>query len=96
MKLLRTLFATATALSVLAAIGCTSQQSAPEPAQAPMAPPPPQMVMADPRPTQPMVQNPPAEVAMAPDSSATVARDQTTMPASSDAFTERPAQADRN
>jgi hypothetical protein len=91
MNVSRILITAASALSVLAMIGCSSTRSAPEVVPAPMvveAPPPAPVVVvvAEPMPSPPALQNDaPVIVSQAP---------VMTMPAQE--FTERPPQADRN
>jgi len=89
---------TATALSVLFAIGCTSPQRAPEVAAAPVvdAAPPPQVATTDAMPSHPALQNEHTAAAAVPiNAPAAVAYEPVvTTPAPS--FTERPPRTDHN
>lgn len=111
MNLSRTLAATATAISVLAAIGCSSSQRAPEVAAAPMAvpaAPPEPMVAVDAMPSHPALPSErPVEVAVAPaapaapaivpaEAAPVVVTQQPVMSTAPADFTERAPQADRN
>jgi hypothetical protein len=95
MNVSRVIATAATAMSVLAVIGCTSTQPAPEVAAAPVAPPE-QVVVAPMMPAQPMVQNePPVAVVVINEPPVVVAQAQgMTTPAAE--FTERAPKADRN
>lgn len=99
MNVSRIFITTASAMSVLAAIGCTSTQRAPEVAPAPMvveAAPPQPVAVAEVMPSHPALQNErTAEVAVTEEAPVIVAQEPAmAMPAAD--FTERPPQADRN
>jgi len=98
MNMSRLLLATATATSVLAAIGCTSTRSAPEVATAPMtvpAAPPEQVAAADAMPSHPALQNE-RTAELAPSDAPIVVAKEPFVAAPISGFTERAPQADRN
>lgn len=100
MNVSRIFVTTASALSVLALIGCSSTRSAPEVEPAPVvvqAAPPEPVVFIEATPPQPVVvqSDRTAEVVVRNDAPVMVAQEPvTSMPASE--FAERPPQADRN
>ena len=110
MNVSRLFVTTATALSVLSAIGCTSTQTAPEVAAAPTveatAPPPqvveapvppPQVATTDEMPSHPALQN--ENTAAAPatnDAPPAVATPEPAMTPPADSFTERAPKTDHN
>ena len=99
MNLSRTFFATVATVSVLAAIGCSSKQPAPEVAAAPMAvpaAPPEQVAAADTMASRPAMQTErSSDVVVSQDAPVVVAK-APDMAAPASTFVERAPQPDRN